>query len=167
MKQFVLSAGDSLLNTVVPMGGQASPKSTLSANRINAMHTKLEMMRAQADEAQKNADKSRERQLEANRQLMETIVKLQKFNAEEATQKAVLDILLEGIKQFSALKTQWSKLLLFFTDISVQIRTGMGKPLENFVKHSKIIKDYKVFKDNEMLNIHPEYNYIACWRSHH
>ena len=159
MKQFVLSAGDSLLNTVVPMGGQASPKSTLSANKIRMMHTKLEMMRAQADEAQKNADKSRERQLEANRQLMETIVKLQKFNAEEATQKAVLNILFEGIK--------WSKLLDFFTDISVQIRTGMGKPLENFVKHSKIIKDYKVFKDNEMLNIHPEYNYIACWRSHH
>merc|ERR1712108_134048 len=71
---------------------------------------------------------------------METMVSLQKFNAEEATQKEILEILFEGIKKFSALKKQWSYLLLFFTNISTQIKFGMGKPLKNFVKHSEIIK---------------------------
>ena len=119
---------------------QDGPKSSLSANHVKAMHQKLEMMKAQSEEARTNADQSRERQLYANRQLMETMASLQKFDAEAATQKEVLDILFEGIKQFSTLKTQWSKLLLFFTDISTQIKFGMGKPVENFVKHSELIK---------------------------
>ena len=55
--------------------GQASPKSSLSQSRAKAMHEKLEMMRAQTDQAMENADKSRERQLHANRQLMETIAR--------------------------------------------------------------------------------------------
>ena len=120
--------------------GQASPKSSLSQSRAKAMHEKLEMMRAQTDQAMENADKSRERQLHANEQLMKTILSLQEFEAEAATQKEVLEILFEGIRQFSSLKTQWSRLLLFFTDIATQIKFGMGKPMINFVKHSEIIK---------------------------
>ena len=122
----------------------ASDKGTatsLTESRLKMAHTKLEMMREQAKQTQQQADVARERQLESNRKMKETMEKLQKFKAEENTQKAVLEILVEGIKQFAQLKTQWTKLLLFFTEMSNLVKVTMGSPLNNFVAHSKAIQD--------------------------
>merc|ERR1712168_1066674 len=77
-----VASNKSLTNPLSPgslktMGfAQGGSNSSLSENRVKMMHQKLEMRRLQAEEAKKNADKSRERQLHANKQLMETMAKL-------------------------------------------------------------------------------------------
>ena len=119
---------------------QSSPSFSLAQNRVKAKHTELEMRRAQTEQAMMNADKSRDRQLEANRQLLEISLELQKIDAEVATQEEILKILQEGIQQLAKLRTQWSNLLLFFTDISNKIKFGMHPQMLKFVKHSEIIK---------------------------
>lgn len=119
---------------------QSSPSFSLAQDRVKAKHTELEMRRAQTEQAMMNADKSRDRQLEANRQLMEISLELQKIDAEVATQEEILKILQEGIQQLAKLRTQWSNLLLFFTDISNKIKFGMHPQMLKFVKHSEIIK---------------------------
>ena len=127
-----------MMQMVENVGFKMTNQSNLSADRAKAWLTKMEIMKAQAQDLQKYADVSRERQLESNKQLRETLHELEKFKAENKAQAEVLDILRKGIEQFAKLKAHWEDLLLFFTDISNCVKISMGKPLQSFVKHSSI-----------------------------
>ena len=119
----------------------AGKTSNLTEARLKMAHTKLEMMREQARQSQEQADKSMERQLESSRRLQQTLEQLTKFRAQEATQKAVLEMLIAGIKQFAELKAKWTQLLMFFTQMSNLVKVTLGKPLDSFVRHSQAIQD--------------------------
>ena len=131
--------GGSLMSRIgASMGRHQTNTSTLSADRAKAWITKLEIMRAQAQDIQKQEDFARQRQIETNRELRGTLLELENFKAENKTQAEILEVLKKGIDQFTQLKNHWKNLLLFFTDMSNCVKISMGKPLKSFVKHAKV-----------------------------
>ena len=131
--------GGSLMSRIgASFGKHQTNSSTLSADRAKAWITKLEILRAQSQDIQKQQDFARQRQIETNRELRGTLLELENFKAENKTQAEILEVLKKGIDQFTQLKNHWKNLLLFFTDMSNCIKISMGKPLKSFVKHAKV-----------------------------
>ena len=112
--------------------------STLSADRAKAWLNKMEIMRAQQEDLIKRSDFNRDRLLENNKQLKQTLLEMESFKAEHNTHSEVLEVLKQGIEQFAQLKANWENMLLFFTDISNCVKISMGKPLQSFAKHASI-----------------------------
>ena len=50
-------------------------------------------------------------------------------------------MLIAGIKQFAELKAKWTQLLMFFTQMSIQVKVTLGEPLDSFFRHSRAIQD--------------------------
>ena len=112
--------------------------STLSADRAKAWLNKMEIMRAQQEDLIKRSAFNRDRLLENNKQLKQTLLEMESFKAEHNTHSEVLEVLKQGIEQFAQLKANWENMLLFFTDISNCVKISIGKPLQSFAKHASI-----------------------------
>ena len=119
-------------------------------------------MRAQSQDIKKQQDFERQRQIEINKQLKQTLHDLEKFTAENKTQAEILEVLKQGIDQFTELKNHWKNLLLFFTDMANCVKISMGKPLMSFVKHAKV-RGQDVEKGKMVARIDIDQIYGPCY----
>ena len=111
---------------------------------VKQMHTKLEMTREQMKYFKETAERAKDRQMEQNRKLYDTLRELTSFKEEEAAQKDVLEILGKGLEAFGKMKTQWTELLIFFQNISNLMETSLGPVLEQFVERVEVARDSKL-----------------------
>merc|ERR1711902_76397 len=56
----------------------------------------------------------------------------------------ILSIIKEALDVFAKLKEAWSQLLIFFDEMSVNIKTAMGKPIKDLCTTSKLFLDDKL-----------------------
>ncbi len=96
------------------------------------MSTRVQLTREELQKTKEDLDKSKERQMENNRKMQETMLKLECMKIEESNQTQVLEVLKEGLDAFAQLKEQWTHLLLYFEKVSQMIKVCMQAPMVNF-----------------------------------
>lgn len=59
------------------------------------------------------------------------------------TQEEILEVVKEALKVFAELKKSWQQLLIFFDEMSVNIKTAMGEPMKDLCTTSKNLMNIK------------------------
>ncbi len=94
--------------------GMGGKKKSLVDNHLQTAHVKLEVTKEQLKSVEEQVDNATKRQMEVNHRLQENLRNLAKFDADDAKQRDILEVLQEGLRAFGQLKEQWTKLLSLF-----------------------------------------------------
>jgi len=106
----------------------------------------LEEAKEQMREAQQLADAEFERKLERSEQLDKLVLEIMQFDEEHATLSDVLQILDKAIKAIGELQQSWSKLVIFFKELSNFIKVHLDNRLKGFTDELRASADYVIAK---------------------
>jgi len=106
----------------------------------------LETAKEQMRKAQELADAEFERKLEKSQELDKLVLEIMHFDEEHATLSDILQILDKAIKAIGELQQSWSKLVIFFKELSNFIKVHLGNRLKGFTDELRASADYVVAK---------------------
>ena len=132
--QFQKSGPQAAGNAPMPQG-----KSLVSTLVENAQ-VKVESTRAELNSLREASDKAKQEGMEVQNKLRESMMNMEKFQNEAATQEEILQIMEEALKAFSELNSQWKILKEFFIDMSTLIRASMSPQINQFVKEADVMQ---------------------------
>ena len=107
---------------------------------------RLETAKEQMRKAQELADAEFERKLEKSQELDKLVLEIMQFDEEHATLSDILQILDKAIKAIGELQQSWSKLVIFFKELSNFIKVHLGNRLKGFTDELRASADYVIAK---------------------
>ena len=129
----------------VPLHGTPGPNQINSANQdmeggssslrgslVKAQYTKLELTRQQYRYMEEKAEALRQKKLEKNKELNDVLREIIQLEAEKMTQQDILKIIVHGLKQLYRLREEWTKMFMYFNQISILIKDALGPSMTGF-----------------------------------
>ena len=106
----------------------------------------LETAKEQMRKAQELADAEFERKLEKSQELDKLVLEIMQFDSQHATLSDILQILDKAIKAIGEFQQSWSKLVIFFKELSNFIKVHLGNRLKGFTDELRASADYIIAK---------------------
>ena len=105
---------------------------------VKSASIKLEIAQAQLDKAKERADKAFFRDMDFVKNININIRALANFDATKATLVEILETLKLGLQTLDEIQKNWSKLLIYFENIKIDLDIALGTPLSQFVQYGKV-----------------------------
>jgi len=118
----------------------------INQQKMQRAVVQLETAKEQMRKAQERNDAAFERKLEKSQQLDKLVLEIMQFDDQHATLSDILAILDKAIKAIGELQQSWSKLVIFFKELSNFIKVHLGKRLNGFTDDLRASADYIIAK---------------------
>ena len=104
---------------------------------VQQAHVKVEMTRAELKSLREENERSIQQQLEYQKQLSDTMMRLENFKQISTNSAAMLEIIQQGVDAFAQLKTQWRELKMFFDSMAKLIEASLSPRMNEFVAQAE------------------------------
>ena len=136
-------SGQSQFHRPGPQMNDPTPQpqnSGLVGAAVQRAHIKVEMTRAELKSLRESKEEATRQQLQVQRDLADTMRKLEEFEHIKANSAEILQVIQQGVTAFAELKSQWKELQMFFDSMAKLIEASLSPRMNEFVAQAETMQ---------------------------